>query len=470
MGSMDGGRHIRTALVVGVGLTVGVWLFVGYNFSRRMATLDARSTAISARYLDAQERLSTARTQILVSSLSVRDALLDESRPPARDYRRELAMAYDVAEEALAGYVSVLEPSFERERVAELRGQLKELRIANEHVLSAEGPRLPSDAGRVLRTQIMPRREAAVGLADDLQALNRTVFVQHQTEVTEFYRRAQRQLWQALGIALATSLAIALVVAAYARRLEDRIARQRAKELQTKDDLQRLSASLVHAQEEERRTIARELHDEVGQVLTAIKVELSVAQRAIESAGGSAAPLEDVRTIADRAMHTVRDLSHLLHPPLLDDLGLPAAIDWYIKGFRKRHGIKVDFHHAPPVGRLPRETAVAAYRILQEALTNVVKHAQATHCRVELGQGLDGLRLVIEDDGVGFDMRALDRGERPRGLGLVGIRERAQQLTGTVRIDSVPGKGTRLVAELPDVPRRDAAESSESVPMIEAAS
>ena len=199
------------------------------------------------------------------------------------------------------------------------------------------------------------------------------------------------------------------------------------------------------AQEEERRTIARELHDEVGQVLTAIKVELAVAEHAI---GAQRPALADARAITERAIHTVRDLSHLLRPPLLDDLGLPDTLEWYVKGFRKRHGILVDFFHDRSIGQLSRDADVAAYRIVQEALTNIVKHANATHCRVTLTPASGAVRLLIEDDGRGFDVAAVSQGQL-RGMGLLGIRERVTQLNGTFRIDSQPGHGTRLIVELP---------------------
>src|SRR6185295_5799851 len=140
-------------------------------------------------------------------------------------------------------------------------------------------------------------------------------------------------------LALAASFGIALFATRYASRLEDRLRQQMAKDEESARTLQRLSSQLINAQEEERRSIARELHDEVGQVLTAIKVELAVAQRAIESTGGDAAALQDARTITDGALHAVRDLSRLLHPAMLDDLGLAATVDWYLKGFGKRHGV-----------------------------------------------------------------------------------------------------------------------------------
>jgi two-component system sensor histidine kinase UhpB len=200
---------------------------------------------------------------------------------------------------------------------------------------------------------------------------------------------------------------------------------------------------------EERRSIARELHDEVGQVLTAIKVELSLAQHAVEAAGAPPNLLEDARSITDGALHAVRDLSHLLHPAMLDDLGLPAAVAWYIKGFGKRHGVATELLHEHMEERLSAEVESAAYRIAQEALTNVAKHAQAKSCRVYLQRLTNTLLVTIEDDGIGFDPATADQAHPARGLGLVSIRERVSQLRGTLRMETGEGKGVRLTAELP---------------------
>jgi signal transduction histidine kinase len=246
----------------------------------------------------------------------------------------------------------------------------------------------------------------------------------------------------------------------YAGRLEDRIRRQRARDVENSRDLQLLSAKLLNAQEEERRSIARELHDEVGQALTAIKVELAIAQRALDGVGGAPNALDDVRSIADGLLHTVRDLSHLLHPALLDDLGLAAATEWYLKGFAKRHGVRADLLQDRMDERLAPETEAAVYRIIQEGLTNVAKHAKATRCRVYLQRLPNTLLVTIEDDGTGFDPADTRSPDGTHGLGLVGIRERAAQLRGTVRLESRHGKGTRLTVEVPAKTRAGMAEAS----------
>ncbi len=444
------GRPIRAALFLGFGLVLGIWLFVGYYFTRRIANLERQAAAINARYMHAQELLSTVRAQVLLGSVDVRDALLDPDPATARDYRRRLEDSYKVVDDSLRQYVPVLDSRAERDEVARLRAEIGSFRATMLDVLATDASRWPSEARTLLRARVMPKRELVIGLSEQAQALNRGAFVQQQAAIADGLRRdAAPDLAESRCRRWRTSLGIALLATLYAGRLEDRLRRQRAKDVQNTRDLQHLSAKLLNAQEEERRTIARELHDEVGQALTAIKVELAVAQRAIDGAGGVPNALDEARSIADSVLHTVRDLSHMLHPALLDDLGLAAATAWYLKGFGARHGIRTDLLHDRMDERLAPETESAAYRIIQEALTNVAKHAKATSCRVYLQRLTNTLLVTIEDDGVGFDPAATRSAEGSHGLGLIGVRERVAQLHGTVRLESGSGRGTRLTVEVP---------------------
>jgi signal transduction histidine kinase len=316
----------------------------------------------------------------------------------------------------------------------------------------------------LLRQKILPRREAAIRVSDEVQALNRSEFLQQLSDVASIYRTTQRELWGTFGLAVIVSFAIAWLATIYAGRLEARIRLQHLREGEYVRDLRRLSTKLVTAQEEERRVIARELHDEIWQGLTAIKVELTIAQRAIEQ-GASAHALDDARSIAEHALHTVRDLSHLLHPALLDDLGLAAAVDWYVNGFAKRHGIVVELVQDRMSGRLRPDVEVAAYRIIQEALTNVARHARASSARVCLRRLAGALIVTVDDDGVGFDAQPPREEGMAPGLGLIGIRERASQLGGTLRLERAAEKGTRLTVELPGEPRPDAAMEPDAAEM-----
>jgi signal transduction histidine kinase len=443
------GLTIKAALLLGFGLTFGIWLFAGSYFSRRIGEVERRAAAINARYMQAQELLSTVRAQVLLGSVYVRDALLDPNPASAADYRQHLEDTYRSVNQALQQYVPVLDSSIERERIGRLQVEIDDFRQTMLKVLDTDSSRWPTEARVLLRTQIVPKRELVIRVSEEVQALNRNAFVQQQGAIAEIYDVTQRQLWESLGLGLATSFAIGLLATLYAGRLENRIRRQQLQDVQNARELQHLSAKLITAQEEERRSIARELHDEVGQVLTTIKVELAVAQRAIEATGGAPHLLDDVRSIADGALTTVRDLSHLLHPALLDDLGLPAAVEWYLKGFGKRHDIVTEVLHDRMGERLTPEIEAAAYRIVQEALTNIAKHARASMCRVYLQRLQNTVLITIDDNGAGFDQAEVERAGVRAGLGLIGIRERAAQLRGTVRLESTPGKGTRLTVELP---------------------
>jgi signal transduction histidine kinase len=447
------GLTIKAAMFLGFGLTFGLWIIAGYQFTRRIADVEREATAINRRYIRAQELLSTVRAQILIGSVYVRDAFLEPSPASADAYRRQLLETYRTIDEALQQYVPVLDSPAERERVARLRREIDDFRATMLEVLNTDDSRRPSDARLLLRRRIVPKRELVIRVSEEVQALNRETFVQQQAGFAEVYRVTQRRIWRQLGLALAGSLGIALLASLYSGRLENQLRHQRQRDAQNTRDLQRLSAKLITAQEEERRSIARELHDEVGQVLTAIKVELALAQNAVEAAGGPPRILEDARSIADGALQTVRDLSHLLHPAMLDDLGLPAAIDWHLQGFGKRHDIRVQLLHERMDERLMPQTEATAFRIVQEALTNVAKHAHAASCRVYLQRLPNTVLITIEDDGVGFDATEASESGPRRGLGLLGIRERVAQLRGTLRLESSPAKGTRLTVELPAQPR-----------------
>jgi signal transduction histidine kinase len=213
--------------------------------------------------------------------------------------------------------------------------------------------------------------------------------------------------------------------------------------------LQRLSARLLHAQEEEQRRIARELHDEVGQTLSAVKMELTVAGRRLDRTGSGAGLLTDALSSVDSALRSVRDLSRLLHPSALDDLGLVAALESQLADFRRRHGLAVDFSHDGFENRRGDELERAVYRIVQEALTNVARHAHARAVHVRVSAEGDTCFVLVEDDGIGFDVADAERPGRRRGLGLLGIRERVSQLRGSMQIESGSTGGTRIAVQLP---------------------
>jgi PAS domain S-box-containing protein len=209
-----------------------------------------------------------------------------------------------------------------------------------------------------------------------------------------------------------------------------------------------LSRKLLEVQEAERRHIAHELHDEVGQTLTALKITLHTAQQLTPES--AAAPfLRDALSQLDRTMQELRTLSRELRPPMMDDLGLVAALRWHLNGVTERTGLAVRLE-AGSFGRLPAEVEMACFRVVQEALNNAVKHARAASATVELRQEGDELHLAVRDDGVGFDAaRARRRAGRGLSLGLLGMQERVVLLGGQFGIRSAPGEGTEVRARFP---------------------
>ena len=443
-----GGPTLKAALLLGFGLTLGLWVFTGYDIANRVKAMQDEANQITSRYTRAQELLSTIRAQVLLGSVYVRDALLDPDPAATEGYRQRLTQVYGDIDRALTQYVPVLDSEGERQGVQRFRREVDAFRATIVDVLSTERRRRPDEARLLLNERVMPRREALIRLSEDVQALNRRTYIDQQDRIAALYASAQRTTWRRLGVALAASLAIILLATVYASRLENRLRQQRARDVQNTRELQRLSARLITAQEEERRLIARELHDEIGQVLTAIKVELAHARRRLEGIGVAAKELEGVQSIADGALQTVRDLSRLLHPAVLDDLGLEAALESYIQGFRQRHGIRVDLEVKGMDGRLPSPIEAAAYRIVQEALTNVVRHAAATSCRVSLQHDDDRLLITIEDNGRGFPQESEGR-PTAGGLGLIGVLERAASLHGSAKLERSAHGGAKVTVELP---------------------
>jgi signal transduction histidine kinase len=222
-------------------------------------------------------------------------------------------------------------------------------------------------------------------------------------------------------------------------------------ELRRREEIRtRLLEQVMTAQEEERRRIARELHDETGQSLTSLALGLAMIAEAPDLALARERAAE-LRRLATRTLEEVHHLSRGLRPSVLDDLGLLPALDRYLKEFGTSRGLAVDLHAAGFDGRrLPGPVEIAVYRIVQEALTNVAKHAAASTVSVLLEHRERSVHVIVEDDGKGFDVEAvLASGQTEHRLGLHGMRERAALLGGSLTVESGPGRGTSVFAEIP---------------------
>jgi signal transduction histidine kinase len=253
---------------------------------------------------------------------------------------------------------------------------------------------------------------------------------------------AERVFWWTVLILLsALVVALTLFMINYRLLTAELEARQLAQ-----DSLRTLSARLLRLQDEERRKFARELHDSLGQYLAALKMLMpGIGQHEPD------AMLTQCLDIVDKSLVETRTISHLLHPPLLDEAGLKSAANWYVEGFTQRSGVKADLDLPDDLGRLPTQIEIALFRVLQEALTNIHRHANAKRAEIKISLHENQVVLRIRDAGHGMPRRTLEQfwlDALPAGVGLAGMRERIRELGGRFEISSNVG-GTVIVATVP---------------------
>jgi signal transduction histidine kinase len=317
---------------------------------------------------------------------------------------------------------------------------------SSREVAFIEPPLTQAQAAAMLGGRAAPQRDTVLQVMDQLLALQTAAGHRQQEALSLLYRDVRTRLLLMGAGTLLVALGAAVVASRRVNWLQREIERQRRIEQSNREDLERLSARLVSVQEQERGALARELHDEVGQALTAVKMDIGIALRAdLDSRVRNA--LEEARDISESTLRSVRDMSQLLHPSILDDFGLPATLTTYLRNFSRRTGIRAQLAETMEA-RLASEIELCVYRIVQEALNNVAQHSGATACTVTLNAGDGLLRLVIEDNGQGVGS-AVSRVTAGRGLGFIGMRERAQSLGGSFMVNDRAGGGATVVVRLP---------------------
>ncbi len=279
--------------------------------------------------------------------------------------------------------------------------------------------------------------EEVVEITTQLNGIDAKQKASTEMLIEDQFERAGTRLRWALGLAMAAAIVLALACLIYILRIE----RQNK---QRYEEVVRLSAKLVDAQETERRTISRELHDQVGQTLNAVLVEAAnLAPRISAEDTVSRRYLDNIRQFADTSVNSIRDIALLLRPSMLDDLGLIPALEWQAREVSRRSGIKVEIKAEDVPDTLSDDMRTCIYRVVQEALLNISRHSGAKSAQVTVKQEDRSLSLTVEDDGCGFDPT------KTRGLGMLGMQERVKQLSGQFEVQSEAGKGTTLRIKLP---------------------
>ncbi len=389
-----------------------IFLVAAVDAVRLLDRMRADNQILREASLERSRRLGSIRTYIL---------LCDRSNDHSAELRAALARVLD----NLAGYrSSTLQ---ERTQLSELEELLERHWRIMEH---AE----PASAQATTVLEISTRVEDV-----DARQLAET-----GNQIQLRFENLGRRLSLVLVIALCAALLLAAGCLVYILRIERQDRSRYQEVLRGRGQLEQLSARLVAAQETERRSISRELHDEVGQTLGAVLVDAAnLASRIPPEDTVSHRYLDNIRSLADASVNSIRNIALLLRPSMLDDLGLIPALEWQAREVARRSGIKVKVTAEHVSDSLPDAIRTCIYRVAQEALHNMSRHSKAACAIVAVKQTDGALELTVEDDGSGFDPALT------KGLGLLGMEERVKQLGGRLEIQSKPGKGTVLRVTLP---------------------
>lgn len=439
-------RRVFTTWPVAAAALAGLLLLIATSIvgtSRSAEAIYTQLDELNRHHRQVEGTLRRLRSDVHLSGIYIRDYLLDTSREHAPEYRVNLTQLRQ-SHMATLKQLRRLLPADVRPRLDKLEVRLDDYWQAFEPLFDWTAAEKILHSARFLRREVLPRREAVLAITREIEELNDTNLAVQRAEVARreaaFRADLDRRLWRTLLL----GFVVALVAVLRLRALERRSEEQRSRAEEAEREMRLLSQQLVATQEEERKKLTRELHDQVGQMLTALRMEIGRAERsrsATDALTGQA--LAEAKRLLDTILRSVRDLVMGLRPSMLDDFGLQPALEWHVRDFRRRYGIAVSLHLSGDLNALPDQYRTCAYRVVQEALTNCARHAHASHADVTVRYDHSGLELVIADDGIGLDP------ERARGVGLLGIEERVRELHGTFGVQPRLPRGTELHAVLP---------------------
>ncbi len=432
-------------LVFAFGSLVLLIALTGVGASRRARQIQNEFVAIHTLEGKTSRVFHEIQANIHLSGILSRDYLLDPSHLTAAAHRQELIEIRS----SMAKQLEELDRLVGREEakaLGMLQVEIESYWRSMEPIFEWTPQQKLALSAIFLRQHVLPRRDAVLSVAEEIRALNRSNLERQQELLNRSRADFERYLWRMMAIVLSLGLVVAGASILRISRLERHAAEHQRRTEQAERELRRLSQQLVHAQEAERKSLSRELHDQVGQMLTALRMEagnLEDARRAPDPQFTE--KLREIKVLAEQALSAVRNLAMGIRPAMLDDLGLGPALEWQGREFSRRSGIPATVQIDGTLDGLPDSHRTCVFRVVQEALTNCARHSQAKNIRVAVHGREDGLSLIVQDDGVGFS----DNNTSRHGLGLVGIEERARELGGIVTIHSQPGKGTSVMVELP---------------------
>jgi signal transduction histidine kinase len=432
----------RVTLAIGFGSLLLIMALAGADALRVLRNFHASDDRIRRQFLLQNHLLNEIRSEVYLSGTYVRDYLLEPETSRADSYRASLEQLRKQMEDALQWYGRQIAPP-EAQHYAALTEELAQYW----QVLAPIFQWSPSERHQLgyefLRDEVFPRRQNMLAIADRIASINEQQLNAGNDQMVGLLVKFQARLAVTLAAALALGLGMAAMSIRRILKLENQAAARYREAADARGQLKDLSARLVQAQETERRALSRELHDEVGQSLSAVLVELRNLSNGVRTQEQARATAESIKSLVEGAIRVVRNMALLLRPSMLDDLGLVPALKWQAREVSKRAAMDVSVAAEIRSDDFPDEYKTCIYRVVQEALHNCAQHARATWVRIRVQQEPAWLTLSIQDDGQGFDSRQV------KGVGLLGMQERVTRLGGECGIHSEPGSGTILAIRLP---------------------
>jgi signal transduction histidine kinase len=436
-------EKLRRILLLAFGGLLASMIVAGVAALHSLRQLDGIEQQINERYSAHTQALTTILISVHVYHDQMERYLLSGENVEPGNGAADVQESGESVRNALKSYPVDAEPE-EQALLSEIQQKFTEQENSFAILVTSNTGVKSQERQRFVGEQMMLRHAYILQVSQEVSSLNNKKLTGAKQSLAASFRMVQTHLVSTVLLSLLAGLLLSLLGGFYILRLE-RQGRARYQELvASREKLESLSARLVDAQEEERRSISRELHDEVGQTLGALLVDLGQLSKLVPADDNLLrGQIARIKSAAETAVKSIRDLALLLRPPMLDDLGLVPALEWQAREISRRGEMEVDVHSEMVSEQLADDTKVCLYRLVQEALTNAARHSGTKHAKVSIVQNEGTIRVQITDDGIGFSP------ERLRGMGILGMEERVKRLGGSLTIESAPGKGTTVLAELP---------------------
>ncbi|HEY1342774.1 MAG TPA: sensor histidine kinase [Bryobacteraceae bacterium] len=447
---MTGRWSKRTVLRAGYGAVILVLVLSAVEAYRIQVGVSEVHLEIYRHYVEQEQALSILRRNLWLAGNEVRDFFIETTPEQAAELRTQIALLKKQDEDAL----KFLERAATRtDMVPKLRRSMAEFWSVVDPIADSMMHQSNERQFEFLKEEIAPRRGQLYNTLVELGVADQQRLQESEKEFSDARRTAATRLSLMLGLSVLMSFIVARQSIRHAEAMERQAEEHHKAVEQAKGELQELSARLLEVEEEGRRKLSRELHDEIGQTLALLQIEISHAQGAAAAAPPAVRErLQQARELANKTVQTVRNMSGLLRPALLDDLGLVPALQFQLEDFLRRSGVACEFTEEGVADQLPDPIKTCVYRVVQEALHNCEKHSGATKVKVAVRQLPECLLAEVEDNGRGFQLNEQGMPSKSRGLGLLGIRERAAIAGGSLVIDSAPGHGARIALRIPLTP------------------